>query len=118
MVKTTDMTLSRDKICEYIWAVYIDQLKAPFDLDEEAALHWFERWYSKHPLNDDEECFYYGILLYERAFSDDVNRDRYIVKAKEVPSDVVGRLDCASLEREVGVRMAVMMPEPDARCMM
>ncbi|RMG08620.1 MAG: hypothetical protein D6731_21455 [Planctomycetota bacterium] len=78
----TDLT--REKINEYIWAKYIDNTKPPTEIDEEQALHFFERFYGKHPLNQDEECFYYGILLYERSFSDEANRARYLVKAKEV----------------------------------
>ena len=86
MVKTQNKggALTRSKICEYVWAVYIDVTKAPFEIDESEALHFFEKFYSKHPLNEDEECFYYGILLYEQSFSDDANRDRYLVKAKQV----------------------------------
>ncbi|MGE0709777.1 MAG: formylglycine-generating enzyme family protein [Planctomycetota bacterium] len=76
--------LTRDEICQYIWAKYIDAAKPPLELDESEALRFFEKFYSKFPLNDDSECFFYGILLYEQAFSDDVNRARYLVKAKEV----------------------------------
>jgi len=88
MVKTDEKKkaapLTREQICEYIWTRYIDLGRAKREIDEEAALQFFEEYYSKHPLNTDEECFYYGILLYERAFSDEANRDRFLVKAKEV----------------------------------
>ena len=76
--------LTREKICQYVWARYIDNTKAPFLVDEGDAVHFFEKFYSKFPLNKDEECFYYGILLYELAFSDEKNRSRYLVKSKEV----------------------------------
>lgn len=88
MVKTQDTKeapeLTRERICQYVWARYIDNTKPPFEIDEEQAVHFFEKYYAKHPLTEDEECFYYGILLYELAFSDDRNRARYLVKAKEV----------------------------------
>jgi formylglycine-generating enzyme required for sulfatase activity len=76
--------LNRQKICEYIWTFYVDGQKAPFQIDETDALHFFERYYAKHPINEDDECFYYGILLYEQAFTDPPNRARYLVKAQEV----------------------------------
>lgn len=76
--------LNRQKINEYIWTVYVENQKAPFELDESEALHFFERFYAKHPINEDDECFYYGVLLYEQAFVDEPNRDRYLVKAQEV----------------------------------
>ena len=87
MVKVSDPVSEKPSIeraRQYIWARYIDSVRAPFSIDEELALKAFEEHYSRHPLNQDEECFYYGILLYERAFSDDTNRARYLVKAKEV----------------------------------
>lgn len=89
MVTTKDKPskeLTRDQICQYTWAKYIDSTKPPFTIDETAALHWFEKFYGKHPLNEDKESFFYGILLYEQAFSDEKNRDRYLVRAKEVLS--------------------------------
>ncbi len=88
MVKVNEMVeklpVSRELVCEYVWARYIDNKKPKRDVDEEQALKLFEDYYGKHPLNTDDECFYYGILLYERAFSDELNRARYLVKAKEV----------------------------------
>ena len=62
--------LNRQKINEYIWTVYVENQKAPFKIDEQDALHFFERFYAKHPINEDDECFYYGVLLYEQAFVD------------------------------------------------
>lgn len=88
MVKTEGkvggVDLSREKICQYVWATYVDATKAPFELDEGEAVSFFEKFYAKHPLNEDKECFFYGILLYEMAFQDEVNRARYLVKAREV----------------------------------
>ena len=36
-----DKPLTREKICQYVWARYIDNVKAPFQLDEEQAVHGF-----------------------------------------------------------------------------
>jgi formylglycine-generating enzyme required for sulfatase activity len=72
---------------QYVWDRYIDNVRPRVEIDEELALKLLEDHYSKHPLNQDDECFYYGILLYERAFSSedkDTQRARYFVKAKEV----------------------------------
>lgn len=76
--------LKRELICQYVWDRYIDNVRPKVEVDEEAALKFFEGYYAKHPLNTDQECFYYAILLYERAFADDTHRARYLVKAKEV----------------------------------
>ena len=88
MVRTQDRVpkekLTREKICQFIWDRYIENSRPKFEIDEEEALKFFEEYYSKHPLNTDDECFYYGVLLYERAFADDHNRARYLVKAQEV----------------------------------
>jgi formylglycine-generating enzyme required for sulfatase activity len=84
MVNSTASTLTRDVICQYVWKKYVDNAKPDGEVDEQEALRFFESHYSKFPLNDDSECFFYGILLYELSFSDDANRARYLVKAKQV----------------------------------
>lgn len=82
--KAMGSDLTRDKICQYVWARYIDNASPEVEVDEQEAVHFFEKYYSKHPLNEDSECFFYAILLYELAFIDETNRARYLVKAKEV----------------------------------
>ena len=88
MVRTQDKLpkekLTREKICQFIWDRYIENSRPKFEIEEDEALKFFEEYYSKHPLNTDDECFYYGVLLYERAFADDQNRARFLVKAREV----------------------------------
>jgi formylglycine-generating enzyme required for sulfatase activity len=76
--------LTLEKVNQYIWAKYIDSTRVPFEVNEDTALKLYEQHYAKHPLNEDDECFYYGILLYEAGFRDEKNRARYLVKAKEV----------------------------------
>ena len=77
-------TLTREQICQYVWARYVDNTTPKVVCDEDEALTFFEDYYAKHPLNEDDECFFYGVLLYERAFSDETNRARYLVKARDV----------------------------------
>jgi formylglycine-generating enzyme required for sulfatase activity len=86
MVKTAEpnQPISLEKVNQYIWAKYIDNARPPLEVNEDTALKLYEQHYAKHPLNEDDECFYYGILLYEAAFRDDKNRARYLLKAKEV----------------------------------
>ena len=60
--------MSRESIHEYVWTRYVDYEPAPFALDEEEALAQLERHYTEHPLEQDAECFYYGILAYEFSF--------------------------------------------------
>jgi len=77
-----ELTLERVK--QYVWAVYIDSIRPDNKIDEDAALKLYEQKYAKQSINEDDEFFYYGILLYEGAFRDDKNRARYLTKAKEV----------------------------------
>lgn len=60
--------LSVERIHEYVWARYVNFQPAPFDLDEDAALAALEQHYRRQPIDTDSECFYFGILAYERSF--------------------------------------------------
>lgn len=51
-----------------MWARYVNFEPAPFDVDEDAALATLERQYREQPISADSECFYFGILAYERSF--------------------------------------------------
>lgn len=61
--------LTLQHIQEYVWMRYVEFLGAPFELDEAKALAFYEAHYREHPLSEDSECFYYGILAYEHAFA-------------------------------------------------
>lgn len=61
--------LTVPRVQEYVWARYVQFEPAPFALDEDEALAVLERHYREHPLAGDAECFYYGILAYERSFA-------------------------------------------------
>lgn len=60
--------LSMARIQHYVWRRYVDYQPAPYPLDEDAALAFLEEHYRHHALKSDAECFYYGILAYERSF--------------------------------------------------
>jgi hypothetical protein len=61
--------LSIQRIQQYVWARYVEFKTAPFQLDEARALAFLEDHYQRHPIGQDSECFYYGILAYERSFA-------------------------------------------------
>jgi hypothetical protein len=76
--------VSRDSIHRYVWSRYIDYGPAPFALNEQEALAFLERHYQEHPLTEDAECFYYGILAYEHSFAAPPElRDSYLARAVE-----------------------------------
>lgn len=78
--------LTRDQINQYIWKRYIDNTSNYTVLSESDALKFFERYYSKHPINEDDECFFFGVLCFELAFqtADETKQARLLGKAKEV----------------------------------
>ncbi|MCW8141749.1 MAG: hypothetical protein KIT58_22820 [Planctomycetota bacterium] len=61
--------LTREAVQAYVWARYIEFDTPAFEVDEDAALALLERHYREHPIEADAECFYYGILAYERSFA-------------------------------------------------
>lgn len=77
-------TLTHRSIQSYVWARYVEHGTAPFDLDEAEALEFLERHYHAHPLRQDAECFYYGILAYEHSFAAvQPRRSFYLDRARE-----------------------------------
>ena len=63
--------LSLRRIQEYVWARYVDFVSPPHDLEEDEALAFLHEHYQRHPLGEDTECFYYGILAFEMFFAGD-----------------------------------------------
>lgn len=82
--KTTELT--KERIGQYVWKRYIDNTSNYPPVDDGEALEVLERYYAKHPVNEDEECFYYGILCFEMAWQieDEAQQYRLIKKAKDV----------------------------------
>ena len=64
-----EAALAIAKIQQYVWSRYVKFEEAPFELDEAEALRLLEDHYRTHSLTTDSECFYYGILAYELAYS-------------------------------------------------
>lgn len=56
------------QIQQCVWARYVQFEAAPFEVDEEQAFAVLEQHYRDHPMAEDSECFYFGILAYELAF--------------------------------------------------
>lgn len=84
MAKKTELT--RELIKQYIWKRYIDNTSNYPDVNDVEAIEVFERYYAKHPVNEDDECFYFGVLCFEAAWccDDEAKQARLILKAKEI----------------------------------
>ncbi len=79
------MAAEFEKTNQYIWNRYIDNAKVYGEVDEDDAVRKFEEYYSKHSLNEDDDCFYYGVLLYEKSFAaEKKTRIRFLRKAQEI----------------------------------
>lgn len=61
--------LTREAVQAYVWARYVEFEAPAVAVDEDAALALLEAHYREHPIDADAECFYYGILAYERSFA-------------------------------------------------
>lgn len=78
--------LTREVINQYIWKRYIDITSNYPDVDDRQAIEILERYYAKHPVNEDDECFYFGILCFEVAWQteDEKEQARLILKARDI----------------------------------
>lgn len=61
--------LTLQRVQDYVWARYVEFEAPTEDVDEDAALALLEAHHQVHPMAQDPECFYYGILAYERSFA-------------------------------------------------
>jgi formylglycine-generating enzyme required for sulfatase activity len=84
MAKKTELT--RELIKQYIWRRYVDNTSNYPDVNDVEAIEVFEAYYAKHPVNEDDECFYFGVLCFEAAFccEDEQQKARLILKSKEI----------------------------------
>lgn len=64
-----DSGLSLGQIQKYVWARYVELVPPPCDLEEDQALAFLHEHYQGHPIAEDTECFYYGILAFEQFFA-------------------------------------------------
>lgn len=67
--ETGPQPLTAQRVQQYIWTRYVEFKPAPFDLDEEEGLALLRRHHEARPIGADAECFYLGILAYERSFA-------------------------------------------------
>lgn len=72
------------QIHEYIWIRYVQHERPELELEEAQALAQLEAHYASHPLEADAECFYYGILAFERAFAEPSRRTELLERALTV----------------------------------
>ncbi|MGE0713604.1 MAG: hypothetical protein AB7N76_07265 [Planctomycetota bacterium] len=72
-----------EDIQRYVWAKYVSYDAPPFALDEDRALAVLQSHYREHAMASDAECFYYGILAYERSFASPARRKPLLVTALE-----------------------------------
>ncbi|MHC4779455.1 MAG: formylglycine-generating enzyme family protein [Planctomycetota bacterium] len=79
-----EQTLSLTQVKEYIWAKYIENDDVEDELEETGVIAFFERLYSEVSIAADDEAFYYGVLLFERAWEDDEKKEEYFFLAREV----------------------------------
>jgi hypothetical protein len=64
----TPLELSR--IQQYVWTRYVEHGVPEQPLDESEALARLESHHGIHGMDADAECFYYGILAFERSFAE------------------------------------------------
>lgn len=67
--------LTVQRVQQYVWSRYVEFKPAPFAMDEEEALTLLAEHHRTRPDGRDAECFYLGILAYERSFGQPSPRD-------------------------------------------
>jgi formylglycine-generating enzyme required for sulfatase activity len=72
------------EIREYLWSKYVDLDDPEVSYLEDEILAIIEAYYEDVPLESDKECFYYGILLFERGWEVEERREEYFYKAKKI----------------------------------
>ena len=70
-------------IQQYVWTRYVDYGTPEEPLDEAQALATLEAHYEVQPLAGDADCFYFGILAFERSFAEPARRDELLERALE-----------------------------------
>jgi hypothetical protein len=75
--------LTVPRVQQYVWSRYVQFETPAFEVDEDEGLALLEKHYAGRPMRTDSECFYYGILAYERSFANEQLRLLYMRKALE-----------------------------------
>ncbi|MHC4601300.1 MAG: formylglycine-generating enzyme family protein, partial [Planctomycetota bacterium] len=76
--------LSLDQVKQYIWAKYIENDDVEEEIEESRILDFFQQYYSEVSITADEEAFYYGVLMFEKAWEDEEKKEEYFFLAREV----------------------------------
>lgn len=58
------------RVQRYVWERYVNHASPDDALDEVRALLTLEQHHATHGMEADAECFYYGILAFERSFAE------------------------------------------------
>jgi len=95
-----------DQIQQYLWTRYVDHERPALELDESWALDMLETHYGSSPMTADPNCFYYGILAYERSFSaSQRGRNRLLNRALEAFTSYIGQVPTGSSWEPVDDRL-------------
>ncbi|MHC5036216.1 MAG: formylglycine-generating enzyme family protein [Planctomycetota bacterium] len=79
-----DQAISITAIKEYIWARYIENEEAEIGISEDEILEFFRDHYTRIPIESDGDSFYFGILMFEKAWEDAERKEEYFFLAREV----------------------------------
>jgi formylglycine-generating enzyme required for sulfatase activity len=73
------------KVKEFIWQKYVDYVQPDSkDVVEDEAVEILERHYATVDPDEDPECYYLGIILFELAFQNPQVESLYLAKAKTI----------------------------------
>lgn len=72
------------KIKEFIWQKYVDYVPHSAEILEDEAVDVLERYFATVDPEEDPECYYLGILLFELAFQKADREKLYLAKAKTI----------------------------------
>ncbi|MCA8922544.1 MAG: hypothetical protein KDD82_12090 [Planctomycetes bacterium] len=75
--------LTLEQIQEYVWSRYVNHDAPAAALDEDQALEFFEAHYATRPMATDADCYYYGILAFERSFANPAQQGPLLERALE-----------------------------------
>lgn len=81
---TTDQALTLTEVKEYIWTRYIENEDVEHEIDENAILDFFREHYRRVPIENDDDSFYFGVLMFEKAWEEPERKEEYFFLAREV----------------------------------
>ncbi len=81
---STDQALSLTDVKEYIWNRYIDLEDVEAELDEDELLDFFRDYYTRVSIETDDDSFYFGVLMFEKAWETPDRKEEYFFLAHQV----------------------------------